>query len=86
MAEAGLPAVDAVPIFGMVGPAALPPLIIDKLAEVAGKAFKGEALRFRMAELGFMSVGSSPSEFAARINDEIAKWTRIIEKGNIQPG
>ncbi|MCK1384435.1 tripartite tricarboxylate transporter substrate binding protein [Bradyrhizobium sp. 21] len=85
-AEAGLPAVDATPIFGMVGPAALPPLIIDKLAEVARKAFKGEALRLRMTELGFISVGSSPSEFAARIDDEIAKWTRIVEKGHIQPG
>ncbi|MBR0954954.1 Bug family tripartite tricarboxylate transporter substrate binding protein [Bradyrhizobium canariense] len=86
MAEAGLPAVDATPIFGLVGPAALPPVIIDKLAEVAGKAFKGEALRLRMTELGFISVGSSPSEFAARIDDEIAKWARIVENGNIQPG
>ncbi|MBR1326051.1 Bug family tripartite tricarboxylate transporter substrate binding protein [Bradyrhizobium ottawaense] len=86
MAEAGLPAVDATPIFGLVGPAALPPVIIDKLAEVAGKAFKGEALRLRMTELGFISVGSSPSEFAARIDDEITKWARIVENGNIQPG
>ncbi|MCK1691893.1 tripartite tricarboxylate transporter substrate binding protein [Bradyrhizobium sp. 145] len=86
MAEAGLPAVDATPIFGMVGPAALAPLIIDMLAEVARKTFKGEALRFRMTELGFVSVGSSPSEFATRINEEIAKWTGIVEKGNIQPG
>lgn len=86
MAEAGLPAVDATPIFGMVGPAALPPPIIDKLAKVTQRASKGEALRLRITELGFVSVGSSPSEFAARIDDEIAKWTRIVEKGNIQPG
>jgi tripartite-type tricarboxylate transporter receptor subunit TctC len=86
MAEAGLPAVDATPIFGLVGPASLPPPIIDKLAEVAGKALKSEALRVRITGLGFFSVGSSPSEFMARIDDEIAKWTRIVEKGNIQPG
>ncbi|MBK3666503.1 tripartite tricarboxylate transporter substrate binding protein [Bradyrhizobium diazoefficiens] len=86
MAEAGLPAVDATPIFGMVGPAALPPPIIEKLAQVTEKAFRDEALRLRITDLGFVSVGSSPSEFAARINDEIAKWTRIVEKGNIQPG
>jgi tripartite-type tricarboxylate transporter receptor subunit TctC len=86
MAEAGLPAVDATPIFGIVGPAALPPPIIDKLAEVAGKAFKSEPLRSKVAELGFVSVGSSPPEFAARIDDEVAKWARIVEKGNIQPG
>ncbi|MCK1546525.1 tripartite tricarboxylate transporter substrate binding protein [Bradyrhizobium sp. 147] len=86
MAEAGLPAADATPIFGMVGPAALPPRIIDKLAEVAGRTFKDETLRLRTTELGFVSVGSSPSEFATRIDEEIAKWTRIVEKGNIQPG
>jgi tripartite-type tricarboxylate transporter receptor subunit TctC len=86
MAEAGLPAVDAMPIFGMVGPAALPPPIIAKLGEVGGKAFRSEPLRSKVTELGFVSVGSSSSEFAARIDDEVAKWTRIVEKGNIQPG
>jgi tripartite-type tricarboxylate transporter receptor subunit TctC len=86
MAEAGLPAVDATPIFGVVGPAALPPAIVNKLGEVAGKAFKGGPLRSKVTELGFVSVGSSPSEFAARIDGEVAKWTRIVEKGNIQPG
>jgi tripartite-type tricarboxylate transporter receptor subunit TctC len=85
-AEAGLPAVDAMPIFGIVGPAALPSAIINKLGEVAGKAFKSEPLRSKVTELGFVSVGSAPSEFAARIDREIAKWTRIVEKGNIQPG
>ncbi len=86
MSEAGLPAVDAMPLFGLVGPAALPADMVDRLSQVAGTAFRNDPLRARATELGFVPVGSSPAEFRARIDDEIAKWTRIVEKGNIQPG
>lgn len=85
MAEAGLPAVDATPLFGLVAPASLPADTIARLSQIAATAFRTDPLRARVAELGFVPVGSSPAEFAARINEEIDKWTRVIEKGNIQP-
>ena len=85
MTEAGLPAVDAMPLFGLIAPASLPADVVAKYSQVAATALKSGPLQARVAELGFVPVGSTPAEFGARINDEIEKWTRVIEKGNIQP-
>jgi hypothetical protein len=32
-----------------------------------------------------MPIGSSPDEFRTRIAADIAKWSRIIQAGNIKP-
>ena len=85
MAEAGLPGVDAMPLFGLIGPAALPADVVAKYSQVAATSFKNDPLRSRVADLGFVPVGSTPAEFSTRIGEEIEKWTRVIEKGNIQP-
>lgn len=86
MAEAGLPAVDASPLFGIVAPARLPRDIVVRLSDSAAAGIKAEPLRSRVTELGFAVVGSTAGEFRSRIGEEIAKWSRIIEKGNIKPG
>ncbi|MBA2961374.1 tripartite tricarboxylate transporter substrate binding protein [Ramlibacter sp. MAH-25] len=85
MKEAGLPAVDASPLFGLVAPAKTPQPVLEKLAAAAQAARSGTA-QARLSELGFTPVGSSPEEFRARIEAEIAKWTAVIRAGNIKPG
>lgn len=86
MAEAGFPAVDAQPLFGIVAPAKLPQPIVDRLSASAAAGIKNDPLRSRIDELGFVAVGSTPAEFRTRIDAEIAKWSAVIEKGNIKPG
>jgi tripartite-type tricarboxylate transporter receptor subunit TctC len=85
MAEAGLSGVDAQPIFGLIAPASLPADVVTKYNQIVSTSLKSDPLRSRVSELGFVPVGSTPAEFGTRINEEIEKWTRIIEKGNIQP-
>lgn len=85
MAEAGYPAVDASPLFGMVAPAAVSAAIVTKLSASNAKGIKNDPLRSRVIELGFLPVGSTADEFKTRIDAEITKWSRIIEKGNIKP-
>ena len=86
MAEAGYPAVDASPLFGMIAPAKVPATIVAKLSVNAANGIKTDPLRSRVIELGFVPVGSTADEFKSRIDAEIAKWSAIIEKGNIKPG
>lgn len=85
MAEAGLPAVDAAPDFGLVGPANLPPEIVARLAGVVRTTVRSDDMRRRMKEIGFDAVGSTPQEFSAHIETAIEKWRRIIVAGNIKP-
>lgn len=85
MAEAGLPAVDATPLFGLIGPARLPQALIGKLSGIASSAVRGGPLQERLAGMGFTPAGSTAAEFKARIENEIAKWTRIVKDANIKP-
>jgi tripartite-type tricarboxylate transporter receptor subunit TctC len=85
MTEAGLPAVDATPLFGLIAPARLPQAMLDKLSGIASGAVRGGPLQARLIEMGFTPVGSTAPEFRARIESEIAKWTRIVKAANIKP-
>jgi len=42
-------------------------------------------LRARLSDVGYDPIGSTPAEYAAHIDREIEKWTRIITAGNIKP-
>ncbi|MEJ0075557.1 MAG: tripartite tricarboxylate transporter substrate binding protein [Alphaproteobacteria bacterium] len=85
MTEAGLPGIDAGLMFGIVVPVATPTMNVNRLSEAAAVTVRTEPLRGRLEELGYVAIGSTPAEFRARIAADIAKWSRIIETGNIRP-
>jgi tripartite-type tricarboxylate transporter receptor subunit TctC len=85
MEQAGLAGIDAALMFGMVMPVATPATIVGRLSEAAAAAVRTAPLRGRLEELGYVPIGSSPDEFRTRIAADIAKWSRIIQAGNIKP-
>ena len=85
MAEAGLAGIDAALMFGIVAPAATSVTITRRLSDAAAAAVRTAPLRGRLEELGYVPIGSSPDAFRTRIAADIAKWSRIIEAGNIKP-
>jgi tripartite-type tricarboxylate transporter receptor subunit TctC len=85
MAESGLPSVDAAPLFGLIGPAGLAAPLVEHLGKAASSAVRTGVLNKKLAELGFIPIGSSPAEFSARIEAEIIKWAEVVKAGNIKP-
>jgi tripartite-type tricarboxylate transporter receptor subunit TctC len=85
MQEAGLPAVDAMPIFGLIGPAKLAPDVVARLSTTAADAVQSGPLHKKLVELGFVPVGSNSQQFKLRIRQEIEKWTAVVKSGNIKP-
>jgi tripartite-type tricarboxylate transporter receptor subunit TctC len=85
MAEAGLPAVDAAPLFGLIAPAGLAAPLVDRLGKAASGAVRTGPLHKKLVELGFIPIGSSPAEFRARIDAEITKWAEVVKAGHIKP-
>ena len=84
MAEAGLPGVDAALMFGLVAPVATPAAVLQTLSAAAA-CVRTDPLRSRLIELGYLPIGSTAEEFRTRIAADIAKWSRIVEAGNIRP-
>jgi tripartite-type tricarboxylate transporter receptor subunit TctC len=83
IAEAGLPGYEATSWYGVVAPAKTPPAIVAKINDAFVRALQDPGVKKVLANLGLDSVGSTPTEFAARINTDMAKWAAVIKQNHI---
>jgi tripartite-type tricarboxylate transporter receptor subunit TctC len=77
--ELGVPDFDATVWFGLMGPAGTPRPIVDKLAAAANEALKSPQTIAKLTAAQFEALGGSPSDFAAFIARETAKWRMVAE-------
>jgi tripartite-type tricarboxylate transporter receptor subunit TctC len=85
MIEAGLRGYVALTWNGILAPAHTPKPILDKLSAAFRRALGEPAVRQRLAAMGQDLLGDTPEEFTAFLQDEQAKWTRVIHAAGIQP-
>lgn len=83
--EAGLGAVDLMPLFGLIAPARTPQAQIARLSEAASRLVKTGELNKRLQDSGFIPVGSTTSEFSAKVQADVAKWNEVIRVRKIRP-
>jgi tripartite-type tricarboxylate transporter receptor subunit TctC len=83
IAEAGLPGYEATSWYGVVAPAKTPPAIVAKINDAFVRALQDPSVKKVLANLGLDSVGSTPAEFAARINTDMTKWAAVIKQNHI---
>jgi len=79
MSEAGLSGYYIEPWFGLVGPAGIPPAILEKLHASAVAALKSQEMQNRLASIGASTIGNTPQEFAAFIDSEIPRWAKLVK-------
>ena len=84
LAEQGLKGFDATTITGLLAPAATPKDIIDRLHGAIVKVTAQQTIRDRFAALGATTLGNSPAEFAAYIQQDYAKWQKVVKDANIR--
>ncbi len=80
VAEAGFPDFDVVSWWGLLTPAAVPREVINRLHAEVTKAIALPDIRAKFAEQGADPLTSTPEQFAAYIQSEIAKWGRLIRE------
>jgi len=71
--------------YGLVGPAALPRPIVQRLHDVVAAALAKPEVKAKLAGLGLEPAPMSPEDFADFIKKEIAKWTREVREAGIEP-
>ncbi len=84
IAEAGVPGYAAENWWGIVAPAGTPVPIIERLRGDIQAVLQSPSLQQQFAREGASSLEMSSAEFASYIETEIAKWRRVVEKGNIR--
>jgi tripartite-type tricarboxylate transporter receptor subunit TctC len=80
VAESGVPGFEATPWFGVVVKAGSPKSAIDALSAAIGRIVKQPQVEARFTALGVELVGSTPEQFAAHIDAELAKWDAVVKR------
>lgn len=83
IAEAGVPGYEALVWFGVFGPADMPAELAQKLHREFSAALQAPKVQELLAGQGAEVVGSTPSNFAAKIRSETTKWAKVVKDANV---
>ncbi len=84
IAEAGVPGYEATLWYGLVGPARIPAPLLERLSGEIEKTLKNPDIIEKLSRQGVEPYYYGPKEFAARVRDEIPKWTKVIKEAGVR--
>jgi tripartite-type tricarboxylate transporter receptor subunit TctC len=76
--------VEADAWMGLIAPGDTPKAVIDKINKDVVEIIKSPGAHDKLAAALMESVGSSPEQFRARIDGEIARWAPVIKAANVK--
>jgi tripartite-type tricarboxylate transporter receptor subunit TctC len=85
VAEAGFPDLVVTSWQAAAAPAKTPKDIVARLNQAAVKALRSPDVAERMAQIGFDVVASTPEEFGRFMQEEVGRWTKVVQRGGISP-
>src|SRR3954468_18046646 len=83
--EAGFPDLVVTSWQAVAAPAKTPREVVARLNDATVKALRSPEVRERMMQIGFDVVAGTPEEFGRFMQAEVARWTKVVEKGGIKP-
>ena len=79
MAEAGVPGYEATLWLGLMAPKGTPPAVVARLNAEVAKITSNAEVRRAWAAQGTTPMTMGVDEFTRYLNDDIAKWARIVK-------
>ena len=79
ISEAGVPGFEASGANGLVGPAGMPPAIVERLNAAVVRIVKEPAMSKFLSDQGAEPWTTTPAEYAAYIKSEVAKWAKAVK-------
>ena len=84
VAESGVAGYEVTTFYGMSAPAKTPRSIIERIHADTVRALNAPEVRRRLQELGADPVGNTPEQYTAFMQNEIAKWGKVIRAAGIK--
>jgi tripartite-type tricarboxylate transporter receptor subunit TctC len=84
VAEGGVPGYEVTAFFGVSAPAKTPKPILDRLHTDMVRAINAPDVQEKLKGLGADPVGNTPEQYTAFMQNEIAKWTKVIRAAGIK--
>jgi tripartite-type tricarboxylate transporter receptor subunit TctC len=85
ISEAGVAGYEAVIWLGVMAPKGTPAPIVNRLNAEIAKIVNRPDVRQDWAKQGAVAMTMSPDEFARYVNEDIAKWDRIVKISGARP-
>jgi len=85
LVEAGVKGFVVTSVTGLMAPAGTPGEIIERLNTALNKVLALPATRERFTSVALEPAPSTPTELAAYVRDDLARWTRVVKDANIKP-
>ena len=82
--EVGLPAVNRLAYYGIIGPKGLPKEVVEKVNAAMLKVLQDPAVRKRIEDTGSIILGTTPDEFSAQIKSEFETYKNVVAKQNLK--
>ncbi|CUJ12293.1 Argininosuccinate lyase [Achromobacter xylosoxidans] len=83
VAEQGYPGFESSQWFGLLAPAGTPQEAISRLQAAAQRALRTDAVRQRLAHDAAEPSGAGPAEFAAFIDAEERRWSKVVKDARL---
>jgi tripartite-type tricarboxylate transporter receptor subunit TctC len=84
IAEAGGPPLESSTWVLFMAPGGTPRPIVDRLARETAKAINESEIKTRFNDIGIIPVGDSPEAAGKFLQDEIAKWAKVINTAGVK--
>lgn len=84
IAESGGPPLEGSTWVLFLAPAGTPRDIVSRLASEIAKIVASPEIRARFEQMGVEPVGGTPEQAARFLDDEIAKWAKVINTANVK--
>jgi tripartite-type tricarboxylate transporter receptor subunit TctC len=84
VAESGIPGYEVTTFYGTSVPAKTPRPVIDRLHADIVRVLKSPDIVERLKSQGADPVGNTPEQYTAFMQNEIAKWSKVIKAAGIK--
>ncbi|MDR3066142.1 MULTISPECIES: tripartite tricarboxylate transporter substrate binding protein BugE [Comamonas] len=82
--EIGLPQVNRMAYYGIVGPKNLPKDVVAKINAAVRKAVQDPNVKKRIEESGSIIMADTPEAFAKQMAEELAVYKNVVQKQNLK--
>lgn len=84
IAESGGPPIESSTWVMFLAPAGVPKDIVDRMSAAVAKAVASSEVKGKFETLGIEPVGGPPEQAGKFLNDEIAKWAKVINTAGVK--
>ena len=85
IAESGLPGFEATVWYGVYGPRALPPRLVQRWNDSINRYLKTPQAQTHLRRTDMIAGGGTPGHFAEFHKRETARWSAVVKTAGVEP-